>query len=201
MSDAVLPAPPARRVRLATAADAPALRDIYAPIVRDTATSFELEPPDAAEMARRLDKIMQRYPWLVCEEAGEVVGYAYGSEHRARPAYQWSVEVSVYVRPGQKRGGVGRLLYDALLRCLAAQGYYTAVAGITLPNEASVGFHRALGFAPVGTYPKLGYKLGAWHDTGWLARPLRPYADAPAPPRTLVELAASAEWPADLPRP
>lgn len=192
---------PPRIVRLATAADAPALAAIYAPIVRDTATSFELEPPDAAEMARRIARIMPRHPWLVCQEAGEVIGYAYGSEHRARPAYQWSAEVSVYVRTGGQRGGVGRQLYEALLECLAAQGYYTAVAGITLPNDASVGFHRALGFEPVGTYPNLGYKLGAWHDTGWLIRSLRAYDEAPAPPRPLTELMGSAEWPSRIARP
>ena len=183
MTRPVPESPAARVIRPATAADAPGIAAIYAPIVRETATSFELEPPDAAEFERRVAKVAPRYPWLVCVEADEVLGYAYGSEHRARPAYGWSVEVSVYVRAGLQRGGVGRHLYTVLLETLAAQGYRTAVAGITLPNAASVGFHEALGFQPVGVFPKLGFKFGAWHDVAWLWRPLGAHGPAHAPPR------------------
>ena len=97
-----------------------------------------------------------------------MVGYAYAGRHRSREAYQWSVEVSVYVAENQHRRGVGRALYTSLVECLRLQGFFHAYAGITLPNPASVGLHESLGFQPVGVYKDVGYKLGQWHTVGWL---------------------------------
>ena len=168
------------RIRLATPADGSALAAIYAPIVVGTATSFELDAPDGEEMGRRIARVTTRTPWLVCEDGGEVVGYAYASSHRERPAYQWSVEVSAYVRDDFKRRGIGRALYSSLFAVLILQGFRNAYAGITLPNAASVRFHEALGFTTVGVYHRVGYKLGAWHDVMWLARTLAPYDDIAA---------------------
>jgi L-amino acid N-acyltransferase YncA len=173
-------------VREATQADAAGCAEVYAPYVRDTAISFETEPPDAAEMAARIATALGSHAWVVLEDAGRVAGYAYGGPFMARAAYRWSTSVSVYTEAGRRRPGAGRALYSALFDRLAARGYRTALAGIVLPNEASVGLHRALGFEPVGTYRRVGWKLGRWHDVAWSQRPLGDPADddgAPEPPR------------------
>src|SRR5262245_6666037 len=123
------------RIRLAAAGDAAEVAAIYRPYVTDAVTSFELEPPDVAEMGRRLEAVLAVAPWLVCEGAGGALrGYAYASRHRERAAYRWSVDVAVYVRVGHHRRGVGRALYRTLLSLLRLQGFYVAHAGITLPN-------------------------------------------------------------------
>ena len=172
-------------IRLATAADGPALAAIYAPAVLAHATSFELEAPDGAEMARRVASLTARTPWLVCEVHSEVMGYAYASSHRERWAYQWSVEVSAYVGAAAHRRGVARAMYTSLFAALVIQGFRNAYAGITLPNAASVGLHEAVGFTPVGVYRGVGYKFGAWHDVLWLERPLQPRIVDPAVPTPL----------------
>lgn len=159
-------------IRLAAPADAAALAAIYAPFVTHGATSFEVDPPDAEEMARRIERVMAWTPWLVCEHQGEPVGYAYASKHRERAAYQWSVDVSVYVRADARRAGVADGLYASLFAVLVLQGFRNAYAGIALPNPASVAFHTAAGFRPVGVYQGVGYKLGAWHDVAWFERAL-----------------------------
>jgi len=160
------------RVRDATGADAAACAAIYAPYVTDTAITFETEVPSAGAMAERIAAARERHAWLVAEDGERIVGYAYGRPFHERAAYRWSCEVSVYVDRARHRAGAGRALYEALLERLAARGYRMAVAGMTLPNEASVGLHRALGFEPVGTYRRIGFKHGAWHDVAWSQRPL-----------------------------
>jgi L-amino acid N-acyltransferase YncA len=158
------------RVRAATAQDAAACAAIYAPFVTDTWVSFELVPPDAKEMADRIAKYGTSHAWLVLEIDNGLAGYAYGSPHRSREAYQTSCDVAVYVDPKFSRRGVGRTLYDALLPALQAQGLHAAFAGIALPNPASVGLHEAVGFAPVGVYREIGWKMGGWRDVGWWQR-------------------------------
>ncbi len=175
-------------VRLAGPADGPALAEIYRPAVTDSVISFELDPPDAEEMVRRVAYTLERTPWLVCEVDGCVVGYAYAGRWRDRPAYQWSVEVSAYIREGARRMGVARTLYTSLFAVLKLQGFRSALAGITLPNDASVGVHTALGFKPVGVYHKVGYKYGAWHDTGWYEREIAPHDLSPIAPLNIHEL-------------
>ena len=179
-------------IRLATADDGSALARIYRPAVTDSATSFELEPPDAAEMASRVARVVERTPWLVCELRGQVAGYAYAGRHRDRPAYQWSVEVSAYVSSDVRRAGVGRALYASLFAALALQGFRNAYAGVTLPNPASIALHTAVGFTPVGVFREIGYKHGAWHDVGWFERQIAPRAPSPAVPVPLPELADAA---------
>lgn len=156
-------------IRNATAADADRIAEIYAPYVTDSAVSFEETPPDSSEIARRMEAA---HVWLVDELDGVVTGYAYGTPWRSRHAYRFTVEVTVYVAAEHHGRGVGRRLYEELLGQLSALGFITAVAGITLPNEQSVEFHKALGFSYVGTFPKVGYKFDTWYDTGWLSRPL-----------------------------
>jgi L-amino acid N-acyltransferase YncA len=189
--------PPARadevRVRAATADDAAAVAGIYAPLVRHTAVSFELEPPSAAEIARRMTAVPRRLPWLVADRGGTVVGYAYATPHRGRAAYRWSVETSVYVATSARGSGIGARLYDVLLLVLTDLGYACAYAGIALPNPASEALHAAAGFRHVGTFPHVGHKLGRWHDTGWWWRPLQPADGDDRPP------AEPAPWDGRLP--
>jgi phosphinothricin acetyltransferase len=163
---------PDLRLRFATRHDVGAISDIYAPIVEETAISFEAVPPTHAELTARLDETMPEYPWLVAEDGVDVLGYAYGHRFAPRAAYAWSVETSIYVRDGARGRGVGRTLYGALLPLLGAQGYRQAFAGIALPNPASVALHESLGFVSVGAYREVGYKFGVWHDVGWWQRPL-----------------------------
>ena len=159
-------------IRDAVVADAERCAAIYAPYVRETAISFESEPPAADDMARRIADAQRAHAWLVLETDGEVIGYAYGGPFMARAAYQWATTVSVYLEQGRRRTGGGRALYEALFERLAARGHRTALAGIALPNDASIGLHQALGFEPVGTYRRVGWKLGRWHDVAWYQRDL-----------------------------
>jgi L-amino acid N-acyltransferase YncA len=161
-------------IRRATVTDGGDCARIYAPYVADTAISFESVPPGATEMGGRIAASIAAHDWLVLEVDGRVIGYAYGTRHRERHAYRWAVDVSVYVEPGRRRTGAGRALYESLFRRLRERGYRVAVAGITLPNEASVGLHRAMGFEPVGVYRGIGHKLGSWHDVEWRQRALVP---------------------------
>jgi phosphinothricin acetyltransferase len=169
-------------IRDAAERDAARCAEIYAPYVRDTAVSFETEPPSAEEMAQRIGAAQERHAWLVLADACGVAGYAYGGPFMARDAYRWSTSVSVYLEQGRRRTGAGRALYEALLERLATRGFRVALAGIALPNEASVGLHRALGFEPVGTYRRVGWKFGSWHDVAWYQRPLGDDDGAPPAP-------------------
>jgi phosphinothricin acetyltransferase len=163
-------------IRLATEADAGPIAAIYAPQVRSTPVTFEAVAPSPAEMAQRIADTLPRWPWLVDEQQGAVVGYAYANPFAQRVCYRWSVSTTVYVREDRWRRGVGRRLYAALLGLLAEQGFRSAYAGITLPNAASVGLHQAMGFEPVGVYRDAGHKLGRWHDVAWFQRALQPGA-------------------------
>lgn len=177
------------RLRPATIDDVAAMLAIYAPIVRESAISFELEPPSAEEFARRVEAA---HLWLVAEREGGLLGYAYGGTFRARAAYRWSVETSVYVAADARGRGVGRRLMTGLLAGLRLMGYQQALAGTTLPNDASVALHRALGFEPVGIFRAVGHKFGAWHDVGWYALSLAALP-IPAPePRRREEIDPSA---------
>jgi L-amino acid N-acyltransferase YncA len=176
-------------VRMATGDDAPAIAAIYAPIVRDTCISFEVEPPSGEEMRVRIESTLERLPWLVAEDpSGAISGDAYASRHRERPAYRWSVDTSAYVRQDARSTGVGKALYAAPLEQLAALGYFQAFAGIALPNDASVALHESVGFQHLGTYRDVGFKKGAWHDVGWWQRRLRPAAFPAAPLAPLAPL-------------
>ena len=170
-------------MRAAVPADAAACAAVYAPYVTGSATSFETEPPSAEEVARRIAAAQLTHAWLVLEDDdGRVVGYAYGGPYRSRPAYRSSCEVSVYLEPDRRRTGSGRALYAALLERLAARGYRTPLAGMTLPDPASEGLHRALGFRPAGVHRRVGDQAGAWHDVAWVQRELAGGDDPPVEP-------------------
>ena len=184
-------------IRLARVGDASDIAAIYRPYVTDAVTSFEMEPPNAGEMAARIAAVLERTPWLVYMDAnGAPIGYAYASRHHERAAYQWSVDVAVYVREAHHRRGAGRALYETLFSLLRLQRYYVAHAGITLPNAASVALHESLGFQPVGVYPSVGWKFGAWRDVGWWRLELQTLPSTPAAPLSLAEARLLPEWPA-----
>jgi phosphinothricin acetyltransferase len=174
--------------------DAAVCLEIYAPFIRETAVSFEEIVPTLEEFEGRIRSTTATHPWLVMEVEGKVVGYAYASQHRPRAAYRWTAEVTVYIDAHHHRSGIGRRLYVELLGRLRRQGFRLAVAGITLPNDASVGLHRAIGFEPVGVYRRVGWKLGAWRDVVWLELQLRDPTDqetgGAAPPEPLPPSAA-----------
>ena len=153
-------------------ADAGAMLGIYRHYVDTSWVSFEETAPDLPEFSARVAKYLAGWSCLVAEQQGQVVGYAYGSAHRDRPAYRWSVETTNYVRPGVQRAGIGRGLYRELFPRLEARGYCNAYAGVALPNEASVGLHLAVGFQSIGTFPRVGFRCGAWRDVAWFHRPL-----------------------------
>lgn len=167
----VLPQP-ALVVRDATPADAAACAALYAPYVVATTVSFEEEPPDAAEIARRIAAAQERHAWLVAEQDGRLLGYAYAGSWRARSAYRHTCEVSVYVDREARGGGIGRTVYGALLDRMREVGMRLAVAGATMPNEASERLHRALGFEVVGTFREVGLKQGRWCDVRWFQKSL-----------------------------
>lgn len=170
------------RLRLATPSDGAALARIYAPSVQDSPASFELVPPDAPTMGARVQEQRDAgRPWLVAEQEGAVMGYAYAGAHRSRLAYQWGVETSVYLAAEAQGRGLGTTLMTSLLSLLEAQGYALALAGVTLPNPASLALHGRLGFEEVARYPGIGFKDGAWHDVWWGQRRLGA-CRAPLPP-------------------
>ena len=176
-------------IRLVTLDDAEAIAAIYAPFVLETPISFETRAPTPDVMRERIERYAASHPWLVYELDGLVVGYAYSSPHHERAAYDWSCEVSVYVERSMHRRGVGRALYTALLEALRRLGYYNALAGVTEPNDASIGLHEAVGFRRAGVNRNVGYKDGRWWDVAYLEMSLRDgYADPVERPRRMDEL-------------
>ena len=157
-------------IRQATSDDAAAMLEIYRPIVEDTAISFELAVPSADDFASRIEKYLATHEWLVAEKDGEIAGYAYASPHRARAAYRFSAEVSVYVHPHYQGQGLGKRLYTALFDSIRERGFHSAYGGITLPNDASVALHKACGFSEIGTFSEVGFKYDTWHDVSWWQR-------------------------------
>ena len=188
-------------IRDACDSDAAACAAIYRPYVTDTAISLETDPPSAAEMAERIASAVRSHAWLVLEaegasqrgaseertevatDGGRVVGYAYGGPFSPRAGYRFSCGVSVYLELGLRRSGAGRALYEALFARLAERGYRMLLAGMTLPNDASEGLHRALGFQPAGIYRRVGWKHGSWHDVAWVQRGIGAGDEPPAEPR------------------
>lgn len=151
-------------IRPVTLEDADAIAAIYAPYVTDTAITFELDPPDAAEMRARIERVTPTHPWLVADRDGIVLGYAYGATYRTRAAYRWVAETGIYVAPDARGGGIGTPLYRALLDELQRRGFVAALGVMTAGNPASSALHARLGFVDTGTQPGIGFKHGAWHD-------------------------------------
>ena len=163
------PASPQLRIRLASADDADGIRAVYAPFV-DTPVTFEEEVPSCETYRERIERICEKYPCLVAEEGGRIVGFAYAHELRERIAFQWNAELSVYLAPA------------ALIELLRLTGIKAVYGVVTSPNAASERLHHAFGFALMGVQPHAGFTCGAWHDVSWYVREIAPFEDAPAPP-------------------
>jgi phosphinothricin acetyltransferase len=175
-------------IRIATAADAAPILDIYAPYIENTSYTFETEVPTIDAFKERINTYLHTWPWLVCEVDEVVAGYAYGARHRERTAYQWSLESSVYVHDDYHRGGVGKALYTALINILKLQQFRNVYAVINLPNDNSVAFHEKMAFEYFTVYKNVGYKLGKWKNVGWWQLQLNEYSPDPAPPIKFSDL-------------
>jgi L-amino acid N-acyltransferase YncA len=169
-------------IRIAEKRDASALLGIYSPYISNTAVTFETEIPSLENFEQRIVTYQQDWPWLVYEADGRIVGYAYAGKHRERPAYQWCVESSVYVDDNFQQQGIAKALYDSLFAILKHQGYCNVYAGITLPNDKSVAFHKKFGFNWLADYKNIGYKLDRWHTVSWWQMQLNDYMEVPASP-------------------
>lgn len=170
-------------IRLITESDASEVLEIYKPYVLNTIISFEYEIPTLEEYLHRIRTNTAEYTWLVCLKDNKIIGYAYASKHRYRTAYQWSPESTVYLALEFHRKGIARILYETLFSMLRLQGYFNVYAGVGLPNEKSVGFHKSLGFEEIGIFKKVGYKHGNWHDTHWFQLHLTEHIYNPTVPK------------------
>ncbi|MEM8525621.1 MAG: N-acetyltransferase family protein [Bacteroidota bacterium] len=180
------------QIRLAKREDTRAILNIYAPFILNTTSSFETEVPTEAAFYQRIQNILSESPFLVCTYQEKVVGYAYASSHRARAAYGWSREVSVYIAPDFHGKKIGTALYTSLIELLKLQGYTNILAGITLPNPVSIAFHKSIGFQPIGIYEKVGFKFGNYVDTQWWS--LFVGEEPPKVIKSLEEILETAEW-------
>ncbi len=183
-----------KNIRLATPEDSEALLDIYAPFVKNTVITFEYEVPTMAEFSSRITNISRKYPWLVCEMGGQIVGYAYASKFSERAAYDWSVDASVYVHPDFHGKKIGTALYGCLFQLLRLQGFYNVYAVITGANQGSLDFHQSLGFRLEGLYPHVGYKFNQWQDVQWLALTIKDHREPPQKPRSIHDIKETPEF-------
>lgn len=168
------------KIRFAIPSDAPLLLDIYAQYI-DTPITFECKLPAVEEFSLRINDIVPNYPYLVCEEDGKIVGYAYAHRHKDREAYQWNAELSVYIDKNYTSKGLGKKFYSLLIEILLLQGINTVYGGVTGHNLKSERLHVSLGFSKLGTYHKTGFKCGSWHDVSWYEKQIAPYVDNPDP--------------------
>ena len=159
-------------IRIVRPEDAKELLNIYAPYVRETAITFEYEVPSVQEFENRINKTLETYPYLVAEEDGQVLGYAYASTYYARTAYNWTTELSIYLHEDARGRGLGSQLYDALEEELEQRGFLRFLACIAVPNEASIAMHEKRGYVQVAHFPKVGYKFEQWHDIVWMQKTL-----------------------------
>lgn len=155
------------KIRSATLEDASSLVEIYAPNILESAISFEIVVPSVEEFRSRMQDVLVKFPWLVCEIDGVIVGYAYAGTFRARAAYALTVESAVYIRRGYEGKGIGSALYRDLFARLKTLGLATVIAGVTLPNAASVALHESFGFKKVAHLEKVGFKMNQWWDVGY----------------------------------
>ena len=172
-------------IRVATKDDATGMLDIYAPFILNSGITQETEVPSVEDFQKRIISNLAERPWIVCEINNEIAGYAYAGKHRDRRGYQWCTEPSVYISEKYFGLGVANALYTALFDILKLQGYVNAYAVITLPNERSIAFHKKFGFEYLTTYKKIGYKLGQWHDVGWMQYEISPHRKDPMDPMKL----------------
>jgi phosphinothricin acetyltransferase len=182
-----------KNIRFAIESDSASILQIYAPYITDSVITFEYEVPTITKLNEKMANIQKKYPWLVCEINGNIVGYAYASCFREREAYKWSVDFSVYINPQYHRKNIGKALYFALFELLKLQGCYNAYAGVTLPNIKSEGLHESFGFKAIGIYENVGYKFGSWHDVKWYGLKINEHDQAPVKPKSINEISNTNE--------
>jgi phosphinothricin acetyltransferase len=175
-------------IRMATPADIPQILDIYAPYVENTAISFEYTVPTHEAFTQRFAGITRQFAWLVWEQNGQILGYAYGSLPFERAAYQWCAEASIYLRPAAQGKGIGKALYAVLEELLILQGYKTVYAIITTANIDSRKFHEKVGYRFTAQMPDCGFKLGRWHGTVWMEKTLISMDSPENPPISVREI-------------
>ena len=180
-------------LRIASETDIPAILNIYGPYVLTSTATFEYTVPSPEEFTRRFHSITARFPWLVYEEAGVILGYAYASAPFTRAAYAWCAEPSVYLRPDARGRGIGRELYRALEAILKYQGFQLLYALVTGENTASLSFHRALGYETLAVFPDCGFKFGRWLDLNWLQKRLTPVEIPSKAPVAWAEICQDAQ--------
>lgn len=163
-------------IRQATVNDSNDILDIYSYYIENTSVSFETETPTVIDFSSRIYLIINTYPYLVYLRNDKIVGYAYASRHRERAAYQYDVDVSVYIKNSLHSQGIGTALYNNLFEILKFKKYYNAYAGITLPNEKSIALHYKFGFKEIGVHHNTGYKFNKWHDVIWFEKQLKDYS-------------------------
>lgn len=177
-----------KKIRLANEADSASILQIYAPFITDTVITFEYEVPSIEEFRKRISSVQKKYPWLVCEINGKIVGYAYASPFHERAAYDWSVDFSIYINPEYHGKKIGKALYFALLELLKMQGYYNAYALVTMPNIKSESIHESFGFRSVGICENVGYKFEKWRDVKWFELEIQKHPEVPMPPKVIDEI-------------
>lgn len=183
-----------KKIRLATEADSTSILEIYTPFITDTVITFEYEVPTITAFSERIANIQKKYPWLVCEIDGKIVGYAYASQFAERAAFAWSVDFSIYINPKYHKRKIGKALYFSLFELLKLQGYYNVYAKITSPNIKSESLHKSLGFKPVGIYKNVAFKLGNWQDLICYELKLMDYPNTPKNTKTIDEINNTPEF-------
>lgn len=167
-------------IRFATADDSTDLLRIYNQYI-DTTITFEYVLPTEEEFAKRISDVSKNYPYLICEENGEVVGYAYAHRHMVREAYQWNAELTIYLDKSYRSKGLGKKMYNILIEILKLQGIKTVYSSVTVSNEKSKKLHESLGFSSIGIYQNAGYKCGKWNDVQWFEKSIGSYDLEPVP--------------------
>lgn len=183
-----------KKIRLVTEADSASILEIYKPFITDTVITFEYDVPSLDDFTERISNIQKKYPWLVCEIDGDIVGYAYASPFHERAAYDWSVDFSIYINPKYHGKRIGKALYCALVELLKLQGYCNAYALVTLPNIKSEGIHESFGFKSVGVCKNVGYKFGEWRDVKWFELEIQQHPKIPSILKVIDEISNTAEF-------
>lgn len=176
------------KIRIAKETDAQAILNIYSHYILSTAITFEYEVPTLSDFKKRIEKVGKQFPWLVYEEDEMILGYAYASPHKERAAYQWNVELSIYLSNQKIGNGIGKKLYKTLLDLVTYQGYKNAYGCITLPNEKSIALHKHFNFEEIGVFSNTGNKFNRWHDVIWFGKKLKEYDNIPRIPIKISEL-------------
>jgi phosphinothricin acetyltransferase len=183
-----------KKIRIASTKDTASILEIYEPFITDTSITFEFDVPTESDFKERISNIQKKYPWIVCEIDGNIAGYAYASSYNERAAYDWSVDLSIYINPSYQKKKIGKSLYYALLEILKLQGFCNAVSLVTVPNENSEKLHKSFGFKEIGVFENIGFKFEEWKDVRWLGLKIQEYPECPLKPKRVDEIKDTSEF-------